>query len=594
VNISQAGRYREGGRTGLYAIASLDESISPPEDLLTLGLATGGARSDSGDFSARVLDAEQVNAADSAWQEDDCCCFLGELEDLPGLAATLDCGIAPAQVALAAMRRWGPQILDNLKGEWSLLYWCGSEKTLWLGASPVMRDRHYFAFDGRRVAISGDIRRLGAVSWVGATFDPEGVAFALGREKVRRLRNGRTVLKHVLQVETGTLHRFTPDGRHATFQASPYAMTPWRGDFEAAVTAVEQRLRQRVRAMLSHHERVAVLLSGGLDSTLLARFVAEQAGPSQKVICLTAVAPPGSQRPDEREKAAMVAEAFGLEHRLVYADEDARVFRPSRDNHLDNGPSLSPRHYLFDALFDAARAFGATGVFHGVGGEISVSRTEVLATVDSRLTALIAWARAQRRFWRDRRSRIGAYHAALAPTLSSALSEDYTGLSYRELHTWPRPARSPMGMLPFYWKAWAKPTSVAGGGLRLLMPFRDPWLVRLIAGMPAEYAARNGQDRALVRALLKGRAPDHIRLQSKGLPFSVDYSDRLREEAHLILDYIPAWREAGAGEWLDLDWLERQAALLSAGKLKRPVEQFQIQLTALAAEYFLDWRQPGN
>jgi asparagine synthase (glutamine-hydrolysing) len=134
------------------------------------------------------------------------------------------------------------------------------------------------------------------------------------------------------------------------------------------------------------------------------------------------------------------------------------------------------------------------------------------------------------------------------------------------------------------------PTEVICGQLRLDYAFRDTRLLKLFSGFPARFLRHGGLDRAPARALLKGRLPDSIRLRTRGLPFSPDYDDRLRAQAPMALDRIPAFRAAGVDEWLDLDWLAEALARVHIHGPRTLTEAFELQLTACAAE-FLTWRR---
>jgi asparagine synthase (glutamine-hydrolysing) len=581
-------------KTGLYALVHLDKSPLDPADLSALGLPDDSTTEADSRVRARVCDAEDIDAADVAWHGGSCCYFLGEIEDPQATAIALQCEPRPAAIALAAMGRWGARMSDLLKGNWSLLYWDGPGEALWLGASRALRDRLYYSFDGRKVGVSGDTARLSALSWVGAGFDAQGIAFALANSNFRHGRAGRTVLKGIYELEPGFFHRFAADGSRLVVAHAPDVAINWQGGFDDAVAAIEQRLKKVVHETLARHEHVAVFLSGGLDSAVVARFLAEERLPGQRVVALTAAAPPGSERAEESELAADVAQAVGIEHQSVWP-ERGTLFLPATQPYRDGHLTLSPRHYLYTALFDAARSFGATAVFDGVGGEDSVSGHIRPDSFAERLRALVRWMRDNQRPWRGKSFRSDdVFFVRPSPRLLSMLSDDFASRPSAQMpRIWPRTAAAPMGLPSQYHKLWRSPTSVAGGGLRQLSPLRDRQLVRTVAGMPANFTSWQGQERALARALLVGHVPDHVSSQSKGLSFSVDYDDRFRAEMPQIIERLPAWRNAGAGDWLDLDWLEREVASLMTQPSASVTTQFQIQLTALAAEYFLAQDQAG-
>jgi asparagine synthase (glutamine-hydrolysing) len=580
---------RDSMRTGIHALASFDLSPALPEDLAALGLHDCAVEAPGIGLHARLSDMEQIGSAAVARDGDSWCYFLGEFEDPGTVAAPLGCDRSPAAIALAAVRCWGAQTTDRLAGQWSLLYWDARERALWLGASRMLRDRLYFAFDGQRVAVSSDFSRLGSVGWIGAAFDPLGVAYALSRSAVRVRRAGRSLFKNILELEAGAFHRFAAGGDHSVFHPAPDAALNWEGDFEEAIAAIEARLASVFRALLAPHDCVAVMLSGGLDSAVVARFMAQARGPDQTVIALTAAAPPESGMQDERLLAGAVADAFGMEQRLVWPDERASIFRPARPDTADGNLGLSPRHYLFDALLTTARQLGATAVFDGVGGEMSVSAAPIPHSRRVRLAAIKSWVFEHLARGRAGRTEIErAFQIPPSRSLLETLPSDFVTPPHR-LISGLRPHRAcdRIGLRPGYHKLWRTPTTVGHGGLRHMSPLRDRHLIRMVAGMPSDFTARHGQDRALARALLRGHVPDAVTCQTKGLAFSVDYPDRFRRELPQVLERMPAWREARVDEWLDLDWIAREVSALTNQASIPTAAQFRLLMAVLAAEALL-------
>jgi hypothetical protein len=133
------------------------------------------------------------------------------------------------------------------------------------------------------------------------------------------------------------------------------------------------------------------------------------------------------------------------------------------------------------------------------------------------------------------------------------------------------------------------PTSSPGGNFRHVMPFRDRRLLNLVSTMPAAYMEQDGLTRAPARLLLKDRLPDRIRLRCDGKPFSPDYMDRLRAHAHPTIEHIDDFSAAGAGDWIDLEWLRKRLMSISNQASITVQEAAEVQSTAIAAAYFKWW-----
>jgi asparagine synthase (glutamine-hydrolysing) len=89
--------------------------------------------------------------------------------------------------------------------------------------------------------------------------------------------------------------------------------------------------------------------------------------------------------------------------------------------------------------------------------------------------------------------------------------------------------------------------------------------------------------------LLKDRLPDQIRLRRDGKPFSPDFMDRIRTHALPTIEHIEGFRAAGAGDWIDLGWLENRLKTISDQAHITTQEAAELQSTAIAAAYF-KWR----
>lgn len=580
-------------RTGLHALAGLGGPPPFADDLAAMQLGDCPSSLPGIALHARAVDAHAIGAAGVASDDAGQCWFLGEIEDANAVAATLGCAPEPAAIALAAMRHWGPATTDHLAGEWSLLFWSAAERTLWLGTSRQMRDRLYYAFDGDRFAVSSDFVRLSRVSWIGAAFDTLGMAGALGPWEVRQRRPGLTLFRNIFELEPGCFHGFAANGEHRIVRHAPDAPLPWDGSFDAAMTAIEDRLMRVIGAAIAPHDRVGVVLSGGLDSAVVARILAHARRPGQTVIALTSVAAPGSGRRDERDLAAAVTQALGIEHHLVWPDESARLFRWATDDGLPGQLALSSNHHVLNAIAVRARTLGITALFDGCNGEVSVSGSEGLHEPPVGLRALKAWLVGQLPWRRDRDA--GIVERFIVPpsrALRDRLPADFSGVERQPIpRLWRRKLPPRIGLPPAYAKAWRISSTQMPWDMRWSSPLRDRQLMRMVAGMPRAFATWHGQDRCFARELLRGHVPDFVADQPKGLGISVDYVDRFQRELPELVARIPAWRDARVDEWIDLDWIAREARALT-GRPDTPFgAQLRVQAAALAAERIAWLRQ---
>jgi asparagine synthase (glutamine-hydrolysing) len=583
-------------KTGLYALASLDGSPLHRGDRSILGLDS--PREGNAHYAALAIDGEMDGRAITQISSGpEVLHFLGHLDEPECLAARLQAEheTSPAALALRALHKWGPAAaLAHMPGEWSLLHWDAQKHTLLAGVSRNLRDPMRFAANGRHVAIGPDVRQLGTLSWTDLAFNPAGLALWTARMPLRhRYLKDQTILRHVTAIEPGTFRRFAA-GKAAEIFSPPHVATlpPWTGSFEDAVQAVEKTARKVVRETLARHGTVAIFLSGGLDSSTLAWLAAQERRPGQNLFCITSVAPPGSGLPDERTYSKMVADTLGLPILFVTPEVTADPYRPSPAtfSHAD-GPSLSPRHYLYETLLGAARSGGAGAVLDGLWGELNLTRSAGLFSPG-------AWLKDQLRPLRDyirphSRERASWPDAGFHVRFSQNASANLPNYIREKRLTAPSPERltpdETLGMALGHEAAQKETTASQITGLRHLIPYRDDRLISLMATFPAGFTVQGNSTRAIARAILKDRLPDAIRLRTKPVPFSPDYDLRLQRDAGRALKKIDMYRTSEAAAWIDLSWLHKRLAEVSCSPARRTAGQFKLQCTAMMAEFLVRW-----
>ena len=503
--------------------------------------------------------------------------LLGFLSDTAQLARDLGAvpGCAPVLLARLALDHWGAETAAKLAGEWLLIDWRPEGVTLIQSAARWVRT--YYARRGNRLVIGSDVLGLSRLSWIGREIDDQAFLAKLARGP----QPLRTIFANVLELGVGECVRFTAAGTEHSV-ALPFVPVPqWDGTFAEATEQATRLLGQIVAERLERHGDVACLLSGGLDSSLLTMLVADRLRKGQRAICLTSAAPPGSGLADEMKHAKAVAGALGLDIVPVVPGATPGIYAPGPAEFIESGgPSFSVRHYLYRALADRARGLGLTGLFDGAFGEMTVTG----------LMPLYSW-RWQLRDYAKRllgRGQIGAaspYRVRLAPhRLVSATLID-------ETPTFP-PTRSRherWSYFPMVGNIMRSPACLADDIVHEY-PFRDQRLLQLFAGFPASFLEQDGLGRAPARAMMAGRLPDAIRLRTGTMPFSPDYNLRLRTEAPAARARIAAFRAADVADWLDLDWLDSTLGRIALHGPRDIDEAFEVQLTAMTAEFVLWWR----
>jgi asparagine synthase (glutamine-hydrolysing) len=473
-------------------------------------------------------------------------------------------------------------------GEWSLLRFERERLTLMMSAA--RRDRIFYAATGPRVAVAPDLFRLAQLPWVGTRLDEAGLLFGLGRTGLRGAIGEQTMLERVRQLEPGS--SVTLSAASASIARSE-PFTPqarWRGSFEEALAETDALLRTMMREKLARTKAPAVMLSGGLDSSALACFAAQERNEGQPLLLLNSVAPPGSGLADEAAVADAVAARLGLEAEHVWPPADANIYRPPEYILAGaSGPPLSTRHCLTETFQRVGRALGATILLDGTWGELTLSGYRPQRGLGSSLRAAAGWVR---RALAGLSAPIGpadAFHVRLSPARAASLPERVRLELERGSDARFEPGEC-LAYHPGAVKALRHSNEFYGGAIRAEFPYRDLRLLRLFAGFPSDFLSHCAIDRAPMRHLLRGRLPDWVRLRTVGGPASPDHLRRMRDQADAARLRIGEFRKAEIDEWLDLDWLDQSLLRISSRGPSDYRDSNQVQLTAITAEFLTWWR----
>lgn len=581
-------------KSGLYGCFRLDGGPISPSDCAALGLEI--------DQNAAAGVARGVDLADPGAiraQVDDNGTFhlQGYVEDCDALAARLGLSrnTPMAQLARAAIAHFGGDAPIEMAGEWSALSWSPHNLQLTLVQSQTVRDPLYYVQHGARVAVASDIYALRRLDWVTDALNIDGLYYALAWVPGHYGTMTQAVMTGVHSVEGGTCVKIDR-GSVQVSEARTLRQAPlWRGSFEDAVGEADRILRDVIRARVVRQPRLAVFISGGLDSSLLSALVAGERAPGQTLQLIASAAPPGSDLIDETAFAQIVADHLSVPMACVVPPPVPNVYRPSAATMADaNGPPLSPRHYLYEALAVAAAQSGCPLVFDGCYGEMTLTRhyihpptpvsllKDVLRPVRD---AMIGRKRNPRFTFQGFGVRLAAHRAKRVPAALQA--------------KWARPVEyeyqpglnDPIGLVLGGEVAARAGTELLSGQVRSDFPLRDRRLLMFCSGFPTRFIIANGLDRAPGRHMLTGLMPDSIRLRPKGTAFSPDYYQRLQQDAADARARIPLFRRADADDWLDLDWLDAALARVGRNGADHVTDAFEVQLTAITAEFISEWRR---
>jgi asparagine synthase (glutamine-hydrolysing) len=507
--------------------------------------------------------------------------LVGEIYGIDALASELGVSrtIPLAQLACTALSRFGRETPAHILGEWSLLHWQKSESRLTLMQAATRRDRLHFAVSGSRIAVASDLYCLARLPWVGNEVNDTAVISKLGIASIRESIGDATIFRNVRQLLPG--HSITIDAHESTISRCEGMFMPpgnWTGGLEDAAEQADSLIEQVMRDRLGRSANPITLLSGGLDSSLLATYAADTGSRT----FITSVAPPNDGIDDEFDFAKIVADELGGVLIPVFPADNANIYRPS--NEIFRGAAgnlLSNRHCLTEAFQQAAQQHGGALLVNGCYGEMTLTARVARPGMRQLMGTLL------RMVFPARQSAVETelFHVRLAPHRRNIVLPEHA-----------RPAAVAninsdlAGYQPGIEKALAHPNEFYAGALRMEFPYRDLRLLRFFAGLPLALLRSGSEDRLLARELLRGRLPDSIRLRRSGMPASPDHIARLQRQAPDARKRIPVFRNAQIDDWLDLDWLESSLLRVATYGPLNHADANEVQLTAMTAEWLCWWQ----
>src|SRR4051794_18697404 len=226
------------------------------------------------------------------------------------------------EVLLKAYHRWGERFVDRLAGMFAFALVERASGRAVLGRDRLGIKPLYLADGpGETLRVASTLPALLAAGDVDTELDPVALHHYLSWHAV--VPAPHTILRGVRKVAPGTLVIVEPDGarREVRYWDPRYERNPEDADLSGAewAGAVHDCLRKAVRRRMVADVPVGVLLSGGLDSSLIVGLLAEegQAGLQTFSIGFPDV---GERSGDEFAYSDLVARQFATEHRQLRID----------------------------------------------------------------------------------------------------------------------------------------------------------------------------------------------------------------------------------------------------------------------------------
>lgn len=222
------------------------------------------------------------------------------------------------EVVLKAYHAWGLECVKRFNGMFAFAIYERDSGRLVLARDRLGIKPCYIAADQGRIAFASTLPALLEAGDIDTAIDPVALNHYMSFHAV--VPPPFTLLKGVRKLPPATIHIYEQDGSHRS-------ETYWRlrvgsREEDRAVTAAEwqervlESLRRSVRRRMVADVPVGVLLSGGLDSSLIVGLLAEQ-GQSGLSTFSVGFEEAGGEKGDEFRYSDLVAEHFQTDHHKI-------------------------------------------------------------------------------------------------------------------------------------------------------------------------------------------------------------------------------------------------------------------------------------
>ena len=248
-----------------------------------------------------------------------CIVFNGEIYNFAELRGELESrghafrSRSDTEVILAAYREWGTDCLSHLNGMFAFCLYDDRQSQLFMARDRAGEKPLFYALESGGIRFSSELKGLMADPGHPRRIDPESLDCYLAMGFVP---GERCLVQGVKKLPPAHAMLFDLKSSQARvwryWQVPQSAASATTGlvDEEALLDELDALLEDAVRRQLIADVPVGVLLSGGVDSSLVAAM-AVRSTPKVKTFTIRF---PGYGRYDETEHARLIARHFGTEH----------------------------------------------------------------------------------------------------------------------------------------------------------------------------------------------------------------------------------------------------------------------------------------
>jgi asparagine synthase (glutamine-hydrolysing) len=225
------------------------------------------------------------------------------------------------EVILKSYHAWGTGCVDRFHGMFAFAIWERDSGRLILARDRLGIKPLYLADAGNGVHFASSLPALLAGGDVDSSLDPVALHHYMSFHAV--VPAPHTILKGVRKLPPATIRVIEPDGRSRDHRFWTLRYETSREEMELEYQDWQERtldaLRTAVERRLVADVPVGVLLSGGLDSSLIVGLLAEQGQHGLNTFSVGFEAA-GGEKGDEFEYSDIIARHFSTDHHRIFVD----------------------------------------------------------------------------------------------------------------------------------------------------------------------------------------------------------------------------------------------------------------------------------
>ncbi|WP_448682310.1 N-acetylglutaminylglutamine amidotransferase [Pseudomonas nicosulfuronedens] len=255
--------------------------------------------------------------------------FNGAIYNYPELRSELEAlgyrffSGGDTEVLLKGYHAWGEQLLPRLNGMFAFAIWERDKRRLFIARDRLGIKPLYLSQTGQRLRFASSLPALLKGGDIDATLDPVALNHYLNFHAV--VPAPRTLLAKVQKLPPATWMAIDAQGHVERQRWWSLDYGPLPDERELTLDDWEDRLLSSLRDAVSVRQRAArevgVLLSGGVDSSLLVGLLHE-AGVEDLLTFSIGFEDAGGERGDEFQYSDLIAKRYGTRHHQLRIDEN--------------------------------------------------------------------------------------------------------------------------------------------------------------------------------------------------------------------------------------------------------------------------------